>query len=98
MAAHQCAPKTRVPRAPACGAGLRPVKNNLQRRGCQWRGAVRRSRGMISAPMNVARRFVVGGRVQGVGFRYFVEAAAAREGILGWVRNLPDGRVDVSAE
>jgi acylphosphatase len=46
----------------------------------------------------VARRYVIGGRVQGVGFRYFAEAAAAREGILGWVRNLPDGRVEVSAE
>ena len=46
----------------------------------------------------VARRYVIGGRVQGVGFRYFTEAAAVREGILGWVRNMPDGRVEVSAE
>ena len=37
--------------------------------------------------MIVARRYMIGGRVQGVGFRYFAEAAAAREGILGWVRN-----------
>jgi acylphosphatase len=48
--------------------------------------------------MIVARRYVIGGRVQGVGFRYFTEAAAAREGIAGWVRNTPDGRVEVSAE
>jgi acylphosphatase len=48
--------------------------------------------------MIVARRYVIGGRVQGVGFRYFTGAAAAREGILGWVRNMPDGRVEVSAE
>ena len=48
--------------------------------------------------MIVARRYVIGGRVQGVGFRYFTEAAAAREGILGWVRNSPDGRVEVVAE
>ena len=48
--------------------------------------------------MIVARRYMIGGRVQGVGFRYFTEAAAAREGILGWVRNMPDGRVEVSAE
>jgi acylphosphatase len=48
--------------------------------------------------MIVARRYVIAGRVQGVGFRYFTEATAAREGILGWVRNTPDGRVEVSAE
>ena len=48
--------------------------------------------------MIVARRYVIGGRVQGVGFRYFTEAAAARERILGWVRNMPDGRVEISAE
>ena len=41
---------------------------------------------------------MIGGRVQGVGFRYFAEAAAAREGILGWVRNTPDGCVEISAE
>jgi acylphosphatase len=48
--------------------------------------------------MRVARRFLVSGRVQGVGFRYFTEEAAYREGIHGWVRNLPDGRVEVVAE
>jgi len=48
--------------------------------------------------MRVARRYVISGRVQGVGFRYFAEAAAAREGVHGWVRNLPDGRVEISAE
>jgi acylphosphatase len=45
-----------------------------------------------------ARRYVIGGRVQGVGFRFFTEAAAAREGLHGWVRNLPDGRVEIAAE
>ena len=48
--------------------------------------------------MIVARRYVISGRVQGVGFRYFTEATAAREGILGWVRNTPDGCVEVVAE
>jgi acylphosphatase len=48
--------------------------------------------------MRVARRFLVRGRVQGVGFRFFAEAAGAREGLHGWVRNLPDGRVEVVAE
>ena len=48
--------------------------------------------------MIVARRYTITGRVQGVGFRYFTEAAAAREGIGGWVRNTADGRVEVLAE
>lgn len=48
--------------------------------------------------MRVARRFLISGRVQGVGFRFFAEAAAAREGLHGWVRNLPDGRVEIEAE
>lgn len=48
--------------------------------------------------MLVARRYLIDGRVQGVGFRFFAEAAAAREGIDGWVRNRPDGRVEVAAE
>ena len=38
------------------------------------------------------------GRVQRVGFRFFVEDAAHREGILGFVRNQHDGSVEVVAE
>jgi acylphosphatase len=41
---------------------------------------------------------LISGRVQGVGFRYFAEAAAAREGLHGWIRNLPDGQVEAAAE
>ena len=48
--------------------------------------------------MRVARRYLISGRVQGVGFRFFAEAAAAHEGLHGWVRNLPDGRVEIEAE
>ena len=48
--------------------------------------------------MRIARRYLIRGRVQGVGFRFFTEDAAAREGIQGWVRNLADGRVEVAAE
>ena len=48
--------------------------------------------------MRVARRFVVSGRVQGVGFRWFTHDAASREGVTGWVRNLPDGRVEALVE
>jgi len=44
-----------------------------------------------------ARRFVVRGRVQGVGFRWFVEREAQMLGIAGWVRNNPDGSVEVLA-
>jgi acylphosphatase len=49
-------------------------------------------------PMIVAKRFFVSGRVQGVGFRYFVQDHAAVEGVHGYVRNLPDGRVEVLVE
>jgi acylphosphatase len=48
--------------------------------------------------MLVARRFLISGRVQGVGFRYFVDARATAEGVHGWVRNLPDGRVEALLE
>ena len=44
-----------------------------------------------------ARRFLVRGRVQGVGFRWFVEREAQILGIVGWVRNNPDGSVEVLA-
>ena len=43
------------------------------------------------------RRYVVRGRVQGVGFRFFVEREAHMLGIAGWVRNNPDGTVEVLA-
>jgi acylphosphatase len=48
--------------------------------------------------MIVARRFLISGHVQGVGFRYFAEARATVEGVHGWVRNLPDGRVETLVE
>lgn len=46
----------------------------------------------------IARRFLIRGLVQGVGYRYFAVRAAERHGIAGYVRNLPDGRVEVVAE
>ncbi len=45
----------------------------------------------------VARRYYIRGRVQGVGFRYFVEHVAAQIGVSGYARNLDDGRVEVYA-
>jgi acylphosphatase len=44
------------------------------------------------------RRYVIGGVVQGVGFRFFASRHGRRLGLLGWVRNLPDGQVEVVAE
>jgi len=48
--------------------------------------------------MRIARRFIVSGRVQGVGFRYFAQDAAEREGLHGYVQNRDDGTVEVVAE
>ena len=48
--------------------------------------------------MKVARKFLISGMVQGVGFRFFAQRIAARHQITGYVRNLPDGRVEAVAE
>src|SRR6266566_5572275 len=46
---------------------------------------------------SLTRRYVVRGRVQGVGFRWFVEREAHMLGIAGWVRNNSNGSVEVLA-
>ena len=46
----------------------------------------------------IARRFFISGDVQGVGFRFFAQRAAARHQVVGFVRNLDDGRVEAMVE
>lgn len=53
---------------------------------------------MLGTKERIARRFFVSGRVQGVGFRFFAQRAAARHQVTGYVRNLEDGRVEALAE
>jgi acylphosphatase len=47
--------------------------------------------------MKVAKKYVISGRVQGVGFRFFAERAATQLGIRGHVKNCWDGTVEVYA-
>ena len=44
--------------------------------------------------MTVTKRLVISGRVQGVGFRFYMEHKARQHGIHGWVRNRRDGTVE----
>jgi acylphosphatase len=48
--------------------------------------------------VKVARRYIISGEVQGVGFRFFAQRVAARHQVTGYVRNLEDGRVEALAE
>jgi len=72
-----------------------PASNNstssLLRKRCMvcWRP--------MSAKSRQARRWLIRGRVQGVGFRYFAQREAEALGLSGYVRNLDDGRVEVYA-
>lgn len=43
-------------------------------------------------------RVFASGRVQGVAYRFYAEKCAGRLSVTGWVRNLPDGRIEVLAE
>ena len=52
----------------------------------------------LNADQQLARRFLIRGRVQGVGFRWFVEREAHMLKISGWVRNNPDGTVELFAQ
>jgi acylphosphatase len=46
----------------------------------------------------VARKFLISGEVQGVGYRFFAQRAAARHQVVGYVKNRPDGTVEAFAE
>ncbi len=48
--------------------------------------------------MNVGAHIIVKGLVQGVGFRWFVEREAKKLGLVGYVRNLPTGQVEIEVE
>ena len=48
--------------------------------------------------MKSSVHIVVSGMVQGVGFRYFIHHHARQLGLTGWVRNLPNGDVEIQAE
>ncbi len=52
---------------------------------------------MAKAAPKIAKKFVITGRVQGVGFRYFADRWASQLGIRGYVKNLWDGNVEVYA-
>ncbi|WP_413168419.1 acylphosphatase [Capilliphycus salinus ALCB114379] len=52
-----------------------------------------------SSPSSTQRvRVLISGRVQGVGFRYSTREAAIQRNVNGWVKNLPDGRVEAVLE
>lgn len=48
--------------------------------------------------MKIARKFLISGEVQGVGYRFFVQRAAAQHQVFGYVRNLANGSVEAYAE
>ena len=48
--------------------------------------------------MDIRRRALVRGQVQGVGFRYWTRGEARRLGVRGWVRNRSDGSVEAEVE
>src|SRR5213075_637503 len=59
--------------------------------------AILRPRDLAMSSFAVTHRLVFSGRVQGVGFRYTVRSIAKHHPIVGYVRNLPDGTVELVA-
>ena len=81
----------RWPAVSSCDGQGKPYSKIVSRPGVRIRAGVRKPEPVT------ARRFFVRGRVQAVGFRYFVERAAGELEITGYARNLADGRVEVYA-
>jgi len=52
---------------------------------------------MAKTALKIARKYLIKGRVQGVGYRYFADGVASELGIFGYVKNLWDGNVEVYA-
>ena len=52
---------------------------------------------MAKTSAKIAKKFLIAGRVQGVGYRFFAERVATQLGICGYARNLWDGNVEVYA-
>lgn len=46
----------------------------------------------------IARKYLISGEVQGVGYRYFAQRSSAKHQVRGYVKNLEDGRVEVLVE
>ena len=53
---------------------------------------------MLSANSMIARKFLISGLVQGVGYRYFSQRSAAKHQVKGYVRNMPNGSDEAWAQ
>jgi acylphosphatase len=62
-----------------------------------YRTGLRRNPASEKLTPHMVRHYLVKGRVQGVGFRWFVHREAGARGLKGWVRNTEDGHVEVVA-
>src|SRR5262245_23709703 len=87
-----------VRRLETCGRGGGTVRRPCHNSGeppCLGRRTAVVGRGFV---MRVCKRVHYSGRVQGVGFRYAAARLAGDFDVAGFVRNLPDGRVELAAE